>query len=465
MQCIGTMMKLIGEKVLAPHSDKVDSIKQAKIREYFDNASVKLRGARPAGSAASSKPVSAQGKRTTSVAGKENRPPPAKIPPRTSSMPNLKRTSVAQSGTKPGTAPAAKSKKAASNASSAQPSAPKNYYTEEEAMDLAEEILGSDILTKLSDSNWKVRVEAMDELLEFVKKESTAPADNIKSLSEFVLHVLRNKVWKDSNFQVISRAFQIAQLFADSDHPRVRLSPAAAQIVVPLMAEKVGDIKLRKPAVDALGASMESCGCGFILGLLPEVLQSQKSPKVLTEAARCIKDFLMEFGIQGVNVRSLVEFAKANISNSNAQVRSGIVSMLGVLRIFVGPDIRNLVSDVSPAQLSTIDAEFEKVASAPVPEPTRKMRATGNAAADSATTSQEVMDSSTAPEEAETVDPMEDLFPRADLMSSLPGDTIQKLGDANWKVRKEGLDAVRSTLELSGNKIQPHIGIYYTPLR
>jgi cytoskeleton-associated protein 5 len=46
---------------------------------------------------------------------------------------------------------------------------------------------------------------------------------------------------------------------------------------------------------------------------------------------------------------------------SNPAIRTGGISLLGVMFINMGPKIRMFVEDEKPAALATIDAEFEKV--------------------------------------------------------------------------------------------------------
>lgn len=52
---------------------------------------------------------------------------------------------------------------------------------------------------------------------------------------------------------------------------------------------------------------------------------------------------------------------------------------------------------------------------------------------------------------------MEDLFPRVDISGSL-NKTVAECGDANWKIRKEGLDKVMSIISGANNRIKPSLG-------
>jgi cytoskeleton-associated protein 5 len=66
-------------------------------------------------------------------------------------------------------------------------------------------------------------------------------------------------------------------------------------------------------------------------------LRKAKAPKTLIDSLTWIHGAIMEFGIAGLQVRELIEFLKSALSNSNAAVRTNSVTVLGALRIFVGP--------------------------------------------------------------------------------------------------------------------------------
>lgn len=105
----------------------------------------------------------------------------------------------------------------------------------------------------------------------------------------------------------------------------------------------------------------------------------------------------MEFGIIGLQVRELIDFIKFCLASSNAAVRTNAVTVLGVLRLYIGPgnyflmivivnkafhlgginsffrfasiEVKSFVQDVNPTLLATIEAEFAKVADMEPPKP------------------------------------------------------------------------------------------------
>ncbi len=83
-------------------------------------------------------------------------------------------------------------------------------------------------------------------------------------------------------------------------------------------------------------------------------MHKAKAPKTLADNLTWIHGAIMEFGIAGLQVRELIEFLKFALSSSNAAVRTNSVTVLGALRIFVGPGkkrkfrftVVNLICDI-----------------------------------------------------------------------------------------------------------------------
>lgn len=142
------------------------------------------------------------------------------------------------------------------------------------------------------------------------------------------------------------------------------------------LVDKLGDAKLGKLASEVLESFAENTSFGFVLGNSLELAAQQKSPKALAEYLKMIQDHLQIFGTAGVSVKKLIEFLKSSVSNSNAQVRSAVFGALGQLRVFVGPEISMLLEDLSPQQLSAIQAEYEKVKDADQSAPKKTQKVT-----------------------------------------------------------------------------------------
>lgn len=132
-------------------------------------------------------------------------------------------------------------------------------------------------MTGLGDANWKTRLAALDELTPWLEAE-------VESLdAEVVVRALAKKGWNEKNFQVylpfLAGNFQFVV-----DHIFFKVSariygslaflaqqcPSFGRSCVALcvghLTEKLGDMKLKKPAGDTLLSFAEKTSLQFVLG-------------------------------------------------------------------------------------------------------------------------------------------------------------------------------------------------------
>ncbi|KAJ3162133.1 Microtubule-associated protein, microtubule dynamics during spindle orientation [Geranomyces michiganensis] len=442
-EALGTLMKVVSERVLISYLDKLDSIKQAKVKEYCEQAEVKVKAAatsKPTGSSAARRPASApapaKATRTNSPEqNKENALPQAR--PQSMARAPMKSSAAPPAGAKrrPTSAAVGNIKGPAASKPDSKGDAPISFkFSEDSALAYVIENFGEGAVKDLSESAWKTRLAAAQALLETLQ---AMPKDTLEC--EAIVRALSNKPgWKESNFQVMSAMMSIFQYLA-KEIPQ--FSTTAATIIIPGIADKLGDMKVKKSAGDCLSTIAEKLSFQFVLAQAYETFSQQKSPKVLADSLMWIQFTLLEFGTTGLQVRDLIEFLKTALGNTNAAVRTNAITVLGTVRMFVGPDVRQFVVDVNPQLLQTIDAEFEKAAAKSPPVITKQAPA--------------------VTQDATSVE--DDLFPRVDITTEVTSAVIDMLGDPQWKVRKEGLDEVARIVEASNKRIQPNLGTELVP--
>ncbi|KAG0201552.1 Microtubule-associated protein, microtubule dynamics during spindle orientation [Mortierella sp. GBA30] len=436
-EALGTLMKCCGEKPLLAFLEKLDTVKMGKVKEYSDKAVVKAKAA----------PV---------VAPKAA--PPKAAPPKvlTSAKPAAKKPAAAKETESPAAAPAKKpvakpptlssAKKPVAKAASATPASsaaakkvapaaggakkeeePLRYkFSSDSAEELAADFLTPELIAEFGDSSWKVRLEAMEKLHELVDSNTDFEA-------ELITRVLAKKPgWKESNFQVTTKLYGILQLQAQK---LPTFSKACAALTIPAMIDKMGDIKLKKAAGDCLTVYAETLSLQFVLGQSYDPLKKLKAPKALADSLLWMNQQLEDFGIAGLQVRELIDFLKFALGSANAAVRTNAISVLGILRRFIGPSIRSFVEDCNSALLAAVDTEFAKVADMEPPQVSKGAveESTGSAAA------------------------VEELFPKVDIGKHFTSALLEECGDANWKVRKEGLEKVAAIIE-ANKRIKPSLG-------
>ncbi|KAG6850238.1 hypothetical protein H0H93_016085 [Arthromyces matolae] len=441
--CLGTLMKMVGERQLAGLMKELTDARKAKVMEAFNNATVKCT---PAKAAAAARPPTSK---APALPPKANPPPKApkasameeeaagaqetaiKPPPKVTQPKKPPVLSSSSAPKKPVAVVPPKNTKAAPTQNNVLDTF-KYKHTPEEAEILAADILPASTMGDLGDANWKTRLAALEEMLTWVEGE----VDGLDA--EIVVRALAKRCWGEKNFQVSAKVYALLSVLAERCPSFGR---SCAALSVGHLSEKLGDMKLKKPAGDTLLLFAEKTSLQFILNQAYEPLSKQKAPKVLGDAITWINTALTEFGIAGLTLRSLVNFLLLGLQNSNAAVRANATKTLVTVKLFATSKIKEYLEDLNPQLLNTITSEFDKSDGTPAPEPSR-------------TSADLVLISSDGVAgKGQVSDPLDDLFPRIELESLLKGTSI--LADAKsdaWKTRKEALETLQAILDQGSNK-------------
>ncbi|KAJ2766889.1 hypothetical protein IWQ57_004177, partial [Coemansia nantahalensis] len=334
------------------------------------------------------------------------------------------------------------------------------YGGEDDLDAVIAEALPAPMLAAAGSAQWKERVEAMDQLLAFLQDEAARGAG---VHAELVVRALaRRPGWRESNFQVTGRAFQIIAWMAAAG--AVEFTAGAAALCVGALVDKLGDIKLKTAAGDALVAIAERFSLRMVVTMALEPIGAQKSPKVVADCLAWLDAQLVAFGVAGLPLRPMVAMVRAaGLQSSNAQTRARAVALVGTLRRGVGPGVMDLLDDLNAQLVQLLEAEFDRVAAQPLPEPTRTQATCASAVAPGGSGSG---GGGGGGGSGASPDPMDELVPRQDLGALLGPAIYRKLGDANWKERKAALDEIQAALEGARHRIQPAIsGDLYTALK
>jgi len=483
----GTLMKMVGERALGAAMDGLADVRKAKVKEAFEKATVKAKAgasAPPKPPPAKVSPKKAASKKQPPLVPevesplpeddapgpeKKARGPPARLagkkgaPAAASGAPTT--SGSASSKKLPPAAAAAVAAAAASKPAKGGAPAPgaldtfKYKHTPEDAEALAAELIPSNFITDLGDANWKTRLAALEEMTTWVE-------GIVEELdAEVVVRALGKKGWGEKNFQVSAKLYGILVILAERCPSFGR---SCAALSIPHLSEKLGDAKLKKPASDVLGVSAEKTSLQFVLNIgmfflvspmlsaetrreAYEPLNKIKAPKALADALGWIEQALSEFGIAGLSLRNLIDFLKGALKNSNAAVRTSATKTLVMVKLFAGSSITDLLGDLNPQLLATIQSEFDKVEGNPPPEPTRQ-------SADVVVVAQ--LGGSGGKGSSAVSGALDDLFPRVEVDGLMRGTTV--LADAKsdaWKTKKEALETLQAILDQGANKrLKPQMG-------
>ncbi|CEH12775.1 Microtubule-associated protein [Ceraceosorus bombacis] len=468
-QGLGTLMKLIGERPMNQFIDALDDIKKGKVQDQFKVATVKVKTSKPAAAA----PARAAPAASASAPPKPRLAPPKKpAPANKENMPPAGSEASAPSSSRGPTAPVAKPParlmakkpaaaavplkaapkaapgKAASKGAAASATEPVKFRIHPDDADTrAADLIPEAIRGMLASSNWKERLQGMEDFNTWLGVEAAEVE------CEVIVRALGKKPgWKESNFQVNAEVFKALRTLANE---ATSFGRSTIALSVQPLCDKLGDIKLKGPAGETLALFAEKTSFGFVLAQAMGPLSNLKAPKAIADSLLWIDQALLDFGTQGVDIRSLIDFLVTCLKSANAAVRTNATQVTGTLARFVGAALNNFLGDLSPQLRTIVEGEIGKAGGNPPPAPTRfsdelqvkTQGATSHSGAGEA--------AGAAADEDDQEDALEALVPRVDIDKIVPSDAIALLSSAIWKERKEGLDTIQGVVaantRLKGN--------------
>nr|XP_015194853.1 PREDICTED: cytoskeleton-associated protein 5 isoform X1 [Lepisosteus oculatus]XP_015194854.1 PREDICTED: cytoskeleton-associated protein 5 isoform X1 [Lepisosteus oculatus]XP_015194855.1 PREDICTED: cytoskeleton-associated protein 5 isoform X1 [Lepisosteus oculatus] len=424
-EALGTAMKVVGEKAVNPFLTDVDKLKLDKIKECAEK--VELAGGKKSagGTEKKEKPVA--------------KPEPAAEAPAKSAAPS-KKAPISK-----GTGPPKKGKPSAAAAAGVKgkkATETKEVVEAELSIEVCEEkaaaVLPASCMQLLDSGNWKERLASMEEFQRAVEQ-----MDRNEMPCQALVRMLAKKPgWKETNFQVMQMKLHIVGLVAQKGV----FSKTSAFVVLDGLVDKIGDVKCGAKSKEALTAIGEACSLPWTAEQVVSLAFAQKNPKNQAETLNWLANAMKEFGFGGINVKAFINNVKTALGATNPAVRTAAISLLGVMYLYMGAPLRMFFEDEKPALLAQIDAEFEKMQGQSPPAPFRGTKKGG----------EEEVEEKEEQEEEGGNDIM-DLLPRSDICDKITSELVSKIGDKNWKIRKEGLDELTAVLN-EAKFIQPNIG-------
>ncbi|XP_007497455.1 cytoskeleton-associated protein 5 [Monodelphis domestica] len=439
-EALGTALKVVGEKAVNPFLADVDKLKLDRIKECSEKVEL------------------VYGKKTGATADKrESKPLPGKtVASGAAGDKDVKDTTVPKSGplkkapAAKASGPPKKGKPVASGAAGGAGSKNKKGLEVKEivepelSVEVCEErasvVLPPSCLQLLDSGNWKERLACMEEFQKTVEL-----MDRTEMPCQALVRMLAKKPgWKETNFQVMQMKLHIVALIAQKGN----FSKTSAQVVLDGLVDKIGDVKCGNNAKEALTAIAEACLLPWTAEQVMSMAFSQKNPKNQSETLNWLSNAIKEFGFSGLNVKAFISNVKTALAATNPAVRTSAITLLGVMYLYVGPSLRMFFEDEKTALLSQIDAEFEKMQGQTPPAPTRGTSKHIGGGAD---------EGEDGDEPDEGGNDVVDLLPRVEISDKITLELVSKIGDKNWKIRKEGLDEVSGIIN-EAKFIQPNIG-------
>ena len=414
---LAALWKFLGESKVMPFMPDLDKLKLEKIKEKSEAVELSGKSAAPKAKKAPAPAVKTGGAKIT-------KPSPVEDPPAT------KKPSSARAPTGKAVKSAGAAKKAGGGGKSGGGSgAPVGGVFNETDLSLEEcearagEVFNEEIASGLGDNNWKVRLAAMEDA-----KAKLETASDLPGLVAVKL-LCKKPGLKDNNFQVLGAKIIALRTIAS----KCRFSQQMWDAVTPEIVGILADKKNCDAVKETLYVMAEQSTFNFIFGGILDFAfaQTQKSPIVKAEALNWSAEGIKLFGFGGLQPRAALDSIKKGLAESNPTVRTAAIGLLAVLHWYMGATAKRMFEDEKDAIKTQIEAECDKYKGLSLPIPARG----GKVKEDTGENNQE--------EEAEVETHIEDLVPRQDISAKLSDELCAKLGDKNWKIRKEGLDELK----------------------
>ncbi|WOL15918.1 protein MOR1-like isoform X1 [Canna indica] len=291
-------------------------------------------------------------------------------------------------------------------------------------------LIKAETISQLKSGVWKERLEAIG----LLKQETENLQDLDQSAEMLIRFLCAVPGWGEKNVQVQQQVIEVVTYIAST----VKRFPKRCVVLCVLgISERVADIKTRSQAMKCLTTFSEAVGPGFVFDRLYKIMKDHKNPKVLSEGISWMVSAVEDFGVSHIKLKDLIDFCKdIGLQSSNAAIRNATIKLIGILHKFVGPDIKGFLTDVKPALLSALDAEYEKnpyEGAAVAPKKSVKSLDSGSSISAAGS----------------------DGLPREDISAKITPNLLKDLGSPDWKVRLESIEAVNKILEEAHKRIQP----------
>ncbi|XP_042874348.1 cytoskeleton-associated protein 5-like isoform X3 [Penaeus japonicus] len=419
---LGVMLRVVGEKQIMLFIGEVENLKMQKIKEAAEKAELKVKISAP---------------KAKKAAPKKEAPTPAAEPPPSTTAPPRK---VVKAGVKPGassTGPAKGRKRlkggggvggGGGGGGGVVEECTEAEISLEEAIEKASQVLPEDVISGVTDANWKTRLAAVESFGNTIQT-----LDRSEIPCQALVRVLAQKPgFKDNNFQVLKLRLEALKTLAEnSDFTR-----RSGEVCIQDLVEKLGDPKNGSLCGEVLMNIAEAAKLQWVG---PEVMTRafvQKSPKIQEMALKWLSDAITDFGFV-LQPKALIGDIKKALAHTNPGVRTAGISLCGTIYLYMGATLRVFFEDEKPALLQQIDSEFEKMNGTSPPAPTRGLNRGSSTEND---------DDGDDVDSGPAVINVQDLVPRTNISDQLTSSLFTELSDKNWKVRNEALQKVSNII-------------------
>jgi len=303
------------------------------------------------------------------------------------------------------------------------------------------DLFGAANINALESKKWKERLASVDHIIGVVKENM----DGAIPMVGAIFSLFNTKPgWKDTNFQVCKKVFEATKILV-AGCPE---DATKGLCVVPMeeLLNKMSDRKIETECKDYLTACSEAQGPRFVFTVCKDKLKKVRNPKAIAGYILWVVQSLKEFGAGSTDVQEMISYGKEWIAHPHKDVRANAIKVLVEIykqtgKILVEKMLEGLKSSVA----DDLQKQFNKIPD----EQLGKIEATR--AVKGKKVVQEVK--------------MDDIVPRVDISSQVNDKILTKMGDKQWKLRKEAMEDIEQIVKGANCRIKGKDGGLFSTLK
>lgn len=302
--------------------------------------------------------------------------------------------------------------------------------TPEEAEIIVKTFLPSSLIQQLKDNAWKEKQTGLLSLQEWIQNNTLTLQNHNEAILRFVRTTV--KEWKENNFNVVKAAFEIFKYTSENASITKR---TAYGVLNSGSLDKLSDPKLIETYTSCIYSITEVVGPKFVVSMLIKNTEESNKPKVVSECYGCIGKIISDYGIHTVIIKDVIDYAKNGLNGANPQIKKSSQSLIVLVYSFIGEKLMGLLSDVKESTMKVLMEDFARTQVV------------------TKTSFKDLKGQESANFDMKKI--LEDTMPKVNIEKLITPAMLKKISDANWKVRKEGLEEFDNVLNSNKGKILP----------
>ena len=308
------------------------------------------------------------------------------------------------------------------------------------------ELLGNNEIIELFESKkWEEKKQGFQKLNQFLNENFETDKDIIKINFEnfFIFISLKLNNFKETNFNLLKEGIICLNiLFSYAKEKNIQLNKKYLETIITNLNEKICDTKIKDNYIQLLNTLIDLYSSKIVYELLFDILLKTNKINILKEYSLFIKNNIKkENSINNFDLKNLIDFSVKIANNTNPQLRSIAIEIIGLLYTFIGPDLKHLISGIKEYTLKLIEKEIDKI---------KYNKNNENKVANS-----KIKDLIVKKNKNNSEKNNENILnnKRIDISKELTPKLLREINRGKWIEKKEGIEYINSIIDNANNKI------------